>query len=114
MKRKREHHHNKKIYQKQREEIERREQEAAAAAAAAAAATAGNGGGNGDDVDDVEMSDVNGVTDDNEYDPLEFVDPVEVLNKFPSDFDSRISSSKWKDRKEVLEEIIPILEKSLN
>ena len=82
MKRKREHHHNKKIYQKQREEIERREQEAAAAAAAAAAATAGNGGGNGDDVDDVEMSDVNGVTDDNEYDPLEFVDPVEVLNKF--------------------------------
>ncbi|KGQ99777.1 hypothetical protein MG5_06260 [Candida albicans P57072] len=102
----------KRYTKKQREEIERREQEAAAAAAAAAAATAGNGGGNGDDVDDVEMSDVNGVTDDNEYDPLEFVDPVEVLNKFPSDFDSRISSSKWKDRKEVLEEIIPILEKS--
>ncbi|CAX40427.1 microtubule-associated protein, putative [Candida dubliniensis CD36] len=95
----------KRYTKKQREEIERREQEAAAAAAAA---------GEDGDIDDVEMSDANGGVseDNNEYDPLEFVDPVEVLNKFPSDFETRISSSKWKDRKEVLEEIIPILEKS--
>ncbi|EMG49288.1 hypothetical protein G210_0012, partial [Candida maltosa Xu316] len=57
------------------------------------------------------MTDAN-INQDETYDPLEFVDPVEVLNKFPNDFDTRISSAKWKDRKEVLEEIIPILEKS--
>ena len=49
-----------------------------------------------------------------DFDPLEFVDPVEVLSKFPSDFESRISSSLWKDRKAVLEEVVPVLEKSLN
>ncbi|KAI5970939.1 hypothetical protein CANMA_000099 [Candida margitis] len=60
--------------------------------------------------DDVEMSDA--VLPDNDYDPMEFVDPVEVLNKLPNGFESRVTSTKWKDRVEVLEEVQSILEKA--
>ncbi|RCK66078.1 Spindle pole body component alp14 [Candida viswanathii] len=97
----------KRLTRKQKEEIERqKELEAAAAAAAAAGPTGG---------EDVEMTDASGAAQDGDapaFDPLEFVDPVEVLSKFPSDFDTRISSSLWKDRKAVLEEVVPVLEKS--
>lgn len=62
------------------------------------------------DTNDVEMQDAN--TNDN-YDPLEFVDPVEVLSKLPLDLNTRITSVKWKDRKEVLEEVVEILEKAM-
>lgn len=47
-----------------------------------------------------------------QFDPLDLIDPVEVLSKFPPDLNERINSSIWKDRKEVLEEVHSILEKS--
>lgn len=98
----------KRLTRKQKEEIERQKELEAAAAAAAAAATT-------TEADDVEMTDAGDNYNQEEaqdFDPLEFVDPVEVLSKFPSDFESRISSSLWKDRKAVLEEVVPVLEKS--
>lgn len=49
---------------------------------------------------------------DSNYDPLEFVDPVEVLCKLPNDFEAKVSSAKWKDRVEVLEEAQSVLEKA--
>ncbi|KAH3670776.1 hypothetical protein OGAPHI_001292 [Ogataea philodendri] len=36
---------------------------------------------------------------------FDLANPVDVLSKIPSDFHSRIESSKWKDRVEVLEEV---------
>ncbi|CCG22963.1 hypothetical protein CORT_0D01150 [Candida orthopsilosis Co 90-125] len=60
--------------------------------------------------DDVEMSDA--ALPDSNYDPLEFVDPVEVLCKLPNDFEAKVSSAKWKDRVEVLEEAQSVLEKA--
>lgn len=60
---------------------------------------------------DIEMSDASNEAEEF-FDPLEFVDPVEVLSKLPDDFNARISSAKWKDRKEVLDEIVPIFEKA--
>ncbi|KAG5420821.1 hypothetical protein I9W82_002702 [Candida metapsilosis] len=60
--------------------------------------------------DDVEMSDA--ALPDSNFDPLEFVDPVEVLNKLPGDFEARVTSAKWKDRVEVLEEVQSVLEKA--
>ncbi|KAI5957293.1 hypothetical protein KGF54_000221 [Candida jiufengensis] len=60
--------------------------------------------------EDVEMSDV--TVEEEIYDPLQFVDPIEVLSKLPPDFETRISSSKWKDRVEVLEEVLLILQKT--
>lgn len=38
-------------------------------------------------------------------DPFELLPPSVILDKFPADFQTRISSTKWKDRVEALEEI---------
>jgi chorismate mutase len=35
-------------------------------------------------------------------------DPVDVLSKVPADFNDRLASSKWKDRKEALEETFAV------
>ncbi|KAI5961908.1 uncharacterized protein KGF55_003879 [Candida pseudojiufengensis] len=59
--------------------------------------------------EDVEMSDV--TVEEEVYDPLQFVNPTEVLSKLPHDLETRISSTKWKDRVEVLEEVYAILQK---
>lgn len=85
------------------------EKESAAAAAAAAAATEQHDDG------DVDMADASESHPENtqDADPYEYIDPIEVLSKIPGDFDSRISSAKWKDRKEVLEEIVPVFEKAV-
>jgi cytoskeleton-associated protein 5 len=40
---------------------------------------------------------------------LDTGEPVEILSKIPDQFSSRLSSTKWKDRKEVLEELLPVL-----
>ncbi|KAI5955400.1 hypothetical protein KGF57_003726 [Candida theae] len=64
----------------------------------------------GQEKEDVEMNDA--TVPETNYDPLEFVDPVEVLSRLPGDFETRISSAKWKDRVEVLEEVQAVLEKS--
>ncbi|GME67612.1 unnamed protein product [[Candida] boidinii] len=78
------------------------ERERLEAAAAAAAATSSSSNTNADgtlDSDDVSMEDSNQV------DAFDIIDPVNVLSKLPEDFNTRIGSSKWKDRVEVLEEV---------
>ncbi|GMF04880.1 unnamed protein product [[Candida] boidinii] len=77
---------------------ERERLEAAAAAAATSSSTNTNGDGTLDS-DDVSMEDSNQV------DAFDIIDPVNVLSKLPDDFSTRIGSSKWKDRVEVLEEV---------
>ncbi|ODV98497.1 hypothetical protein PACTADRAFT_31888 [Pachysolen tannophilus NRRL Y-2460] len=83
------------------------EAEAAAAAAAASATTTGENNGN---EGDVEMNDadkfINGKDDANmAIDAYDMIGPVDVLSKLPSNINDRINSTKWKDRKELLEEI---------
>ncbi|KAG7693397.1 hypothetical protein KL930_003999 [Ogataea haglerorum] len=56
-------------------------------------------------LEDVSMIDAQEVSSD-QLDAFDLIDPVEVLSKIPSDFKSRIESSKWKDRVEVLEEVL--------
>ncbi|GMF76120.1 unnamed protein product [[Candida] boidinii] len=45
------------------------------------------------------------MEDSNQVDAFDIIDPVNVLSKLPEDFNTRIGSSKWKDRVEVLEEV---------
>lgn len=40
---------------------------------------------------------------------LDLIEPIEVTSKIPADFSTRLASSKWKDRKEVLEEVYPMV-----
>lgn len=47
-------------------------------------------------------------------DPRDLLDPVNVLGLFPNDIDERLSSSKWKDRLEVLEECTKVLNQPQN
>lgn len=42
-------------------------------------------------------------------DPRQFAEPVDVVSKLPSTLQSALSSSKWKERKEVLDEVATIL-----
>lgn len=46
------------------------------------------------------------------FDAFDVIPPVDALSKFPSNFYSQIQSSQWKERKETLEEVHAILEKS--
>lgn len=62
---------------------------------------------------DVEMQDVESENvDEPQFDAYDLLDPVEVLSKIPSDLNPRMASTKWKDRKEALEEVHAILEKT--
>lgn len=100
---------------RQHAEIERKRLEAEEEAAAAAAATAyATMPGEGEDVvmEDSETG-ASGAPESMAYDPLDLMDPVEILSKLPSDLSARISSSKWKDRKEVLDEVHAVLEKTV-
>lgn len=47
--------------------------------------------------------------DEEENAEMDFAEEVEIKSKMPSQFTSRITSTKWKDRKEVLEEFFPIV-----
>nr|XP_031863914.1 uncharacterized protein CI109_000558 [Kwoniella shandongensis]KAA5530986.1 hypothetical protein CI109_000558 [Kwoniella shandongensis] len=47
-------------------------------------------------------------------DPLSLLDPVDVLCKFPADLMERLSSTKWKDRVESLEECVTVLTQPQN
>ena len=50
---------------------------------------------------------------DDEAEPMDFTDPVSVLDKLPPDFYDMLASSKWKDRKELaLEPLLELLKKS--
>lgn len=42
-------------------------------------------------------------------DARDLLDPVDVSKLFPADLDERLSSTKWKDRLEVLEEVNKVL-----
>lgn len=46
------------------------------------------------------------------FDPYSMLNPVEVLSKLPADLSTRLASSLWKDRKEVLEEALAVLAKA--
>lgn len=70
----------------------------------AAKAAAGGGGGGGESA--------SGAADDAEDDgdvEMDLFDPVEVLSKIPPDFSTRVASTKWKERKEALEELHTIV-----
>ncbi|KAL7664895.1 TOG domain-containing protein [[Candida] zeylanoides] len=100
---------------RQQTEIERKRLEAEAeAAAAAAAAASATMSGEGEDVV-MEDSDTgtSGAHESMVYNPLDLMDPVEILSKLPSDLSARISSPKWKDRKDVLDEVHAVLEKTV-
>lgn len=64
--------------------------------------------------DDVEMEEAATTVEESlqAFDPFEMLDPINVLSKFPSDLNERITSAKWKDRKEVLDEVVEVLAKS--
>uniref|UniRef100_W4VRR1 Putative microtubule-associated protein n=1 Tax=Corethrella appendiculata TaxID=1370023 RepID=W4VRR1_9DIPT len=48
------------------------------------------------------------ANEDEEVDPLAFVDPVDILSKLPKDFYEKIEAKKWQDRKEVLDVLEPL------
>lgn len=63
----------------------------------------------GSNGDDVEMTDIIYTSkEDLKIDPYDLETPVDVLSKIPSNLSERLSSSIWKDRVEVLEEITKI------
>lgn len=88
-------------------EIARREEQEAAAAILAASGSRENSFNAGEAVD-VEMEEANPP----KFDAYDLMDPVDVLSKFPSDLKSRMGSSKWKDRKEALDEVHEVLSKA--
>lgn len=46
------------------------------------------------------------------FDPYEHLEAIEVLLKIPANFESELSSSKWKERKEALEAVLATLQKA--
>lgn len=42
-------------------------------------------------------------------DPFEFIEPVQIASKIPGNFDELVSSANWKERKEALDALLPIL-----
>lgn len=63
--------------------------------------------GGGDNVDDA------GDDDDNqreEVDPMDLIDPVDILSKLPKDFYEKIEAKKWQERKEALEALQTLLQ----
>lgn len=39
----------------------------------------------------------------NDIDPLDLIQPVDILSKLPKDFLEKIEAKKWQERKEVLD-----------
>ncbi|GMM33679.1 Stu2 protein [Saccharomycopsis crataegensis] len=62
------------------------------------------GNGENQDDDDVNMTESGS----SEADPFDLVAPTDVLSKIPASLPIQIKSSKWKERKEILEEIQPL------
>ncbi|CAF5155515.1 unnamed protein product, partial [Rotaria magnacalcarata] len=44
-----------------------------------------------------------------ELDPLEMLDAANILDRLPKDFFEKIESKQWKDRKEVLDDLLTLL-----
>lgn len=59
-------------------------------------------------IDILNNGDNTGVDEDNDVE-MDLYDPVEVLSKIPMDYEKRVSSSKWQERKEILEEIFAVV-----
>lgn len=68
-------------------------------AAAAASAVEEEGDGDADEEDQQE-----------DVDPLDFIDPVDILSKLPKDFFDKLEAKKWQERKESLEALTTLLE----
>lgn len=60
------------------------------------------GAGGAEEEDELEAEGV-------EIDAFDLAEPQDVLNKVPADFHEQLASSKWKDRKEVVEALYTIL-----
>ncbi|ROT81421.1 Cytoskeleton-associated protein 5 [Penaeus vannamei] len=43
-----------------------------------------------------------------ELDPFEFMEPVDILSKLPKDFYEKAEATKWKDRKEAVDLLLPL------
>ncbi|CAF0721167.1 unnamed protein product [Adineta steineri] len=56
----------------------------------------------------VAIEDVN-VEMQEDLDPFEMMEPVNILDRLPKDFFDKIESKQWKERKEVLDDLITIL-----
>lgn len=54
------------------------------------------------EVDDGEADDNDGVPE-QQIDPYELLDPVNILAKLPADFYDKCEAKKWQERKEALE-----------
>lgn len=68
----------------------------------AVAATAADGDDeNGNDEDDNQQEEV---------DPLDLIDPVDILSKLPKDFYDKLEAKKWQERKESLEVLQTLLQ----
>lgn len=68
----------------------------------AVAATAADGDDeNGNDEDDNQQEEV---------DPLDLIDPVDILSKLPKDFYDKLEAKKWQERKESLEALQTLLQ----
>jgi cytoskeleton-associated protein 5 len=46
-------------------------------------------------------------------DPRMFAEEVDVVSKFPSGYEAALKSSKWKERKEALDEMLAVLQAAL-
>jgi cytoskeleton-associated protein 5 len=44
-----------------------------------------------------------------EIDPLDLIDPVDILSKIPKDFYEKLEAKKWTDRKEALDALEPLV-----
>lgn len=66
------------------------------------AADGENDGDAGDDDDDNNQGE--------EIDPMDLIDPVDILSKLPKDFYDKLEAKKWQDRKESLEALQTLLE----
>ncbi|RAH74800.1 putative spindle pole body component [Aspergillus aculeatinus CBS 121060] len=81
------------------ERLTKAQQDAAAVASAAPAA------GGDDEMEGVEEY----AEDEGEVDVFDLAEPVDVASKVPGNFTEQLSSSKWKDRKEALDELYTVL-----
>ncbi|KAL2395223.1 Spindle pole body component alp14 [Exophiala dermatitidis] len=97
-----------KLFEKVREEPPPKQERltrAQQAAAASAAPTSGGGQAEEGDVADAEEDNAEPEA----LDPFDFAEPVDVYSKIPADFYEMIGSTKWKERKDALDNLFNIV-----
>lgn len=60
--------------------------------------------------DDEECVDDNDDNQREEIDPMDLIDPVDILSKLPKDFYEKLEAKKWQERKEALEALQALLQ----